>query len=228
MFEIAGQLNRGAALIADLDERRRIAELDLAAAKRAKASGAYTSAVGYLTCASELLPADAWESRYALARDICFERASCNLLGASFGAAEPLIVEMRERCTSNVDRSRAYRLHIELAVLKWRISARRRAGAGLLRLFGIKMSPHPQAEEVEAAYALVWEKLGERSIQSLIDLPGARMTSSGPRWPSWGSCSRSSSSPMRGCCRCICVTWWRSRSIGASPLPPRTRSAGSA
>ena len=172
-FEIAGQLNRGAALIDDSAERLRLAELNLAAGKRAKASAAYALALGYMTSAAELLPADAWESRYALAREVCFERASCHMMIADFDAAEALILELRDRGTSNADKSRGYRLHIELAVLKAEYPLAVERSLECLRLFDIEMSAHPSREEVEAAFALVEAKLGGRSIESLIDLPRA-------------------------------------------------------
>ena len=48
IFEIVNQLNRGAALITSRDEREQLAELNLIAGKRAKASTAYASALTYL------------------------------------------------------------------------------------------------------------------------------------------------------------------------------------
>ena len=48
IFEIVNQLNRGAALIAEQEERDQLAELNLIAGKRAKASAAYASALTYL------------------------------------------------------------------------------------------------------------------------------------------------------------------------------------
>jgi len=48
IFEVVNQLNRGADLIDSPEERVRVAELNLIAAKRAKTSTAYTSAQTYL------------------------------------------------------------------------------------------------------------------------------------------------------------------------------------
>src|ERR1700745_3229791 len=57
IFEIVNHLNRGAALITARDEREQLAELNLIAGKRAKASTAYASALNYLVAGAALL----WE-----------------------------------------------------------------------------------------------------------------------------------------------------------------------
>ena len=49
IFEIVNQLNRGTTLIAGQEERERLAEFNLIAGKRAKASTAYASARTYLS-----------------------------------------------------------------------------------------------------------------------------------------------------------------------------------
>src|ERR1700752_1363412 len=49
IFEIVNQLNRGAALITSPDEREQLAEFNLLAVQRAKATTAYASALTYLT-----------------------------------------------------------------------------------------------------------------------------------------------------------------------------------
>ena len=48
IFDIVNQLNRGAALIDQQEERDQLAELNLIAGKRAKTSTAYASALTYL------------------------------------------------------------------------------------------------------------------------------------------------------------------------------------
>jgi len=58
IFEIVNQLNRGATLIGSQDEREQLAELNLLAGKRAKASTAYASAFNYLAAGAELLTAE--------------------------------------------------------------------------------------------------------------------------------------------------------------------------
>ena len=67
IFEIVDQLNRGVALITEPDEREQLAELNLIAGQRAKASAAYASALAYLTAGAALLAEDCWERRHELA-----------------------------------------------------------------------------------------------------------------------------------------------------------------
>src|SRR6202158_5396264 len=67
IFEIVNQLNRGAALITSRDEREQLAEFNLLAGRRAKASAAYASALTYLPARAALLPEDMWERRHGLA-----------------------------------------------------------------------------------------------------------------------------------------------------------------
>ena len=55
LFDIANQLNRGAALLIDRDEKARVATIDLRAGRKAKASAAYASARTYFAAGMELL-----------------------------------------------------------------------------------------------------------------------------------------------------------------------------
>src|SRR6267142_3061211 len=80
IFEIVNQLNRGAALITSRDEREELAELNLIAGKRAKASTAYTSALTYLLAGAALLPEDSWERRRELTFALELHWAECEFL----------------------------------------------------------------------------------------------------------------------------------------------------
>jgi predicted ATPase len=55
IFDIVNQLNRGIALISDRNEKQRVAELNLRAGKKAKASTAYAAACAYLSIGTALL-----------------------------------------------------------------------------------------------------------------------------------------------------------------------------
>src|ERR1700678_3607717 len=91
IFDIVSQLNRGAALITSPTERLQLAELDLVAGKRAKASSAYASALNYLAAGEVLLSPDAWEHHYELIFELELHRSECEILTGGTAAEERLL-----------------------------------------------------------------------------------------------------------------------------------------
>jgi hypothetical protein len=75
IFNIVNQLNSGRALISDLQEKERVAELNLRAGRKAKASAAYASACVYLSTGMGLVGSNGWERRYELAFGLRLKRA---------------------------------------------------------------------------------------------------------------------------------------------------------
>ncbi len=171
IFEIVNQLNRGMDLIADNEERRQLAEFNLIAGRRAKASGAYASACNYLQYGMQFIGSEGWSRNYQLTFGLWLDRAECECLRGNFEESERLIGEILERGTSKVDKAAAYQLSVNLHVMKSENPKAVEIALEGLRLFGIEMSPHPSAEDVDAEYQKVWIALGERSVESLIDLP---------------------------------------------------------
>src|SRR2546426_1234264 len=94
IFELVNQLNRGAALITEQEEREGLAELNLIAGTRAKNSTAYASALTYLLAGAALLAEDCWERQHALAFSLEFHRAECEFLTGALAAAEERLARL--------------------------------------------------------------------------------------------------------------------------------------
>jgi PAS domain S-box-containing protein len=171
IFEIVNQLNRGAALLIDRNEKTQVATLDLRAGRKAKAAAAYASANVYLAAGMALLDEGDWRSQYDLMFSLWLERADCEFLSSNFDEAERLISELLARSTSKVDQAAVYRVKVDLHVVKSENAQAVNSALECLRLLGIEMSAHPTREQVHAEYEKVWKNLDERSIESLIDLP---------------------------------------------------------
>src|SRR5207302_164398 len=165
------QLNRGAILLSDPHEKERVAELNLRAGRKAKASTAYASACRYLAAGMDLLGGPAWERHDGLAFDLWLERAECEYLTGQFATTAGLIAELLERAASNIDQAAAYRLKILLHIMRAEYRQAVDSGLECLRLFGIAMPAHPTHEEMQVEYEKIWQNLGEHSVESLIDLP---------------------------------------------------------
>src|SRR5205085_5479840 len=114
IFETVSQLNRGAALITSQHEREQLAELNLLAGKRAKASTAYTSALTNLAAGTALLAEDSWERRHELTFALELNRAECEFLTGVLPAAEQRLTALSARAATTVERASVACLQADL------------------------------------------------------------------------------------------------------------------
>jgi PAS domain S-box-containing protein len=170
IFEIVNQLNRAAALITSRDERDQLAELNLAAGKRAKASSAYVSALSYLVAGSVILP-DGWERRPELMFALELRRAECEFLTGELAAAEERSMMLLSRATTTIDQATVASLRIDLYTTLDRMDRAVDVCLAYLRHLGIDWSVHPTQEEARQEYERMWSLLRGRGIEELIDLP---------------------------------------------------------
>jgi PAS domain S-box-containing protein len=171
VFEIVNQLNRGAALIASRDEREQLAELNLLAGQRAKASAAYASALTYFTAGAALLPEDSWERRHELSFALELQRGECEFLTGALAEAEPRLAALSNRATNTVERATVACLRADLYTTLDQSSRAIAVGLDYLRHLGIDWSPHPTEEAARHEYERIWSQLGKRMIEDLIELP---------------------------------------------------------
>src|ERR1700692_1474738 len=97
IFEIVNQLNRGVPLVTSDAERLQIAELNLIAARRARASTAYKSALVHLAAGEALLSEEHWETHHDLRFPLALHRAECEFLTGEFLAADERLSRLRLR-----------------------------------------------------------------------------------------------------------------------------------
>jgi PAS domain S-box-containing protein len=171
IFEIVNQLNRGAHLVSTLEERERIADLNLTAGRRAKASTAYDSALKYLRAGSALLTEETWARDYELVFAIEYLMAECELLTAQMGAAEDRLRQLSQRARSRHDFCIATRLRLTLYTALDRCDRAVDVFLDWLARDGTVWSNHPTRDDVMREYERIWTLLGEKPIEDLIDLP---------------------------------------------------------
>ena len=171
IFEIVGQLNRGAALISGQEERDQLAELNLIAGKRAKASTAYASALAYLNAGAALLAGNSWERQHELIFALELNRAGCEFLTGELSVADERLATLSNRATTTVEHASVACLHMDVCTTLDRSDRAVAVCLDYLRNIGIEWSPHPKEEEVRSEYQRIWSLLGSRRIEDLIDLP---------------------------------------------------------
>ena len=167
IFEIVNQLNRGAALITQQEEREQLAELNLIAGKRAKASTAYASALTYLIAGAALLAEDCWERRHELIFALELNRAECEFLTGQLSVAEERLAALSNRATTTVEQAIVACLHMDVCTTLDQSDRAVAVCLDYLRHVGIEWSPHPTEEEVRREYERIWSLLGSRTIEEL-------------------------------------------------------------
>jgi len=171
IFEIVNQLDRGTALIDSLEERERVAELNLIAARRSKTSTAYAAAINYLITARALLTEESWERQYALTFALEFQRAECEFLIGDFAAAEERLSVLSRHVANLVDDAAVTRLQTELYTTLDRSDRAVEVTLQYLRRVGVDWSTHPTKDQARQEYERIWRHLGSQPIEMLVDLP---------------------------------------------------------
>ncbi len=171
IFEIVSQFNRGAQLIATENERFLLAELNLVAGNRAKASTAYASALQYFIAGEALLANDFWEGCHDLVFQLELHRAECEFLTGELAVAEKSLTMLSSRTASTVERAAVECLRIDLFTVLEQPDRAVAACLDYLRHMGLEWPVHPTEEQARSEYDRIWSKLGSREIEQVFDLP---------------------------------------------------------
>ena len=171
IFELVNQFDRALELLTSREERQRVAELNLAAARRAKSSSAYASALTYLTVGAELLGDRGWDTRRDLTFALELERAGCEFLLGEVAAADDRLTELANYAANPVERAGVACLHMDVCMTSDQMARAVEVALECLRHAGVHWSSHPTEQEARAEYQRTWSLIGGRDIDELIALP---------------------------------------------------------
>jgi histidine kinase len=171
LFEICNHLDAGAELVKDEAERRALAELNLLAGRKAKASTAYDAALTYLSAGAELLGEAGWQAQHALAFALHLELAQCEYLITRFAEADRRFERLLSEARTDGDRVSVHTTRV-LQFLHTRQYERAvETGVVALRLLGIRLSANPGPRELISEMVQVRWKLRGQKIAALLDRP---------------------------------------------------------
>jgi len=108
IFTIVNHLNIGIDLIENLQEKLKLAELNLIAEQHARRSGAYKFAQDYMQKSLFLLPSDCWQQHYDLTLSIFNEAIQVSYLCGNFQEVESLVKTLLEYSPNILDQRVAY------------------------------------------------------------------------------------------------------------------------
>ncbi|NJR64392.1 MAG: serine/threonine protein kinase, partial [Leptolyngbyaceae cyanobacterium CRU_2_3] len=171
IFEIVNQLNMGVELIFQPAERQELAQLNLLAGQKARASTAYESATEYLEVGMTLLPAESWQQHYSLTLGLYETAAEVAYLNGRFEKMEKLADTVLLQSPRLLDKIKTYEVKIQAYASQNKPLESVLTALQIFQFLGVRFSQKPGSLKI--LQTLIGTKLtllGKR-IETLSDLP---------------------------------------------------------
>ncbi|MEH2374445.1 trifunctional serine/threonine-protein kinase/ATP-binding protein/sensor histidine kinase [Nostoc sp.] len=174
IFDIVNQLNEGIDIITQQSQRYELAQLNLIAGKKAKASTAYRAAVKYFTLGRELLIEESWHTNYKLTFELHQNSAECEYFTGNFDKAETLFNLALNHSQDKFEIANIYGIQMHLKMTQGEnIEAGLEAGLKGLSIMGmhLPMTSEEQQAAIETELQELQAKLQTVCTADLFDLP---------------------------------------------------------
>lgn len=171
IFHVVNQLNHGLDLVIGAKEKGEVANLYLAAGRKAKEGAAYLLATNYFNSAITLLPESCWEDNYDLVFGLYKEKMECSFLSRNFDEARRLFDFLLERTQSALDKATLLNFMMIMLAGSGQHHEVVEMGGGALKLLGQNFPLKVRKHEVTAKFLWLRIKLSQRRVHSLADLP---------------------------------------------------------
>ncbi len=178
IFTIVDRINIGISdpfilnnIIVDREERDKIANLNLIAGKKAKAAGAGSAAVKYLTVGRELLADSSWIEQYELTLNIYVETVEAAYLTDEFQLAEKLADCVIEKAKTLPEKLKVYEVKIQLLAAQSREREAIAIALQVLERVGFRFPEVPKPSDIRREIERTAINLEGKNIEELINLP---------------------------------------------------------
>jgi predicted ATPase/signal transduction histidine kinase/DNA-binding NarL/FixJ family response regulator len=171
IFDLVNHLNYGTDLLTLESEKKQLAELNLIAGQKAKASTAYESAVKYLNVGLKLLPVESWESHYDLTLALHTEAAEAAFLIGDWEEMQRF-AEIVQNCAKTLlDIVKVYEIQIKAYMGQNKLLEALNIGLQVLKQLGVEFPDAPNPSDIGQALGETAAILSGRRTEELIDLP---------------------------------------------------------
>ncbi|HAX76587.1 MAG TPA: PAS sensor protein [Cyanobacteria bacterium UBA11372] len=155
IFKIVDHFNLGVELVTEVEERHKIAELNLISGKKAKAATAYESAVIYLSLGREILAENSWETEYELTLNLYVEAVESEYLNTNYSQAKILSNLVLKQAKKVIEKVQVYEIIILLYSAQNQLQPAIETGLEALEMLGVSLSlSQPQTLSMEELYNL--------------------------------------------------------------------------
>ena len=171
LFDIVNHLNVGESLIAQPSKRTELAQLNLAAGRKAKLATAYSAAIAYCTTGIKLLARDCWREHYELTLALHESKAEVAYLTGEFAQMDAIASVTLKSAETLLDKIPTYDTQIQAYVAQNRITESIQVALNTLKQLGIKLPPNPTTVELLLGLAKTTLILGRKKTSDLLNLP---------------------------------------------------------
>lgn len=171
IFELTNQLNRGISLISAQAEKDALAQLNLSACRRAKAAIAYQAGLDYAKIGLQLLGEHAWLSQYDMALSFHNLAAELAAFCGDFASMEDSFSAVIQHTQRPLEQANVYRIKTLSQTSRNQLSEAIATATESLKTFGILLPESPTHQDIQQAMGKVNELIGDRSVETLINLP---------------------------------------------------------
>jgi len=140
VFDIVNQLNIGVEFITDQEEKYKLAQLNLMAARKAKAASAYEAAVMQLRVGLKLLAENSWESNYDLTLALYVEAVEAEYLTTNYERSATLAEVVLQQASTLLERVKVYELQIQFYIAQNQMLKALDTGLQVLDMLGVSLS----------------------------------------------------------------------------------------
>jgi PAS domain S-box-containing protein len=171
IFEIVNQLNSAKELLSQLEEQEELAQLNLQAGKKAKASVAFQSAYHYFQVGLSLLSENSWQYCYKLALELHQEAAEVAYLNNNFDVADRLVAIVLEQARTTLDTAKIYEFQIRAYNSSGQLLTAIKLGREILERLGITFPENVEQSDINRALAETQLAWSGQKTSDLVNLP---------------------------------------------------------
>ncbi|HEY9850991.1 MAG TPA: AAA family ATPase [Leptolyngbyaceae cyanobacterium] len=140
IFDIVNQLNVGVEFITEPAEKYQLAQLNLMAARKAKAAAAYESAVTQLRIGLKLLAENSWQTNYDLTLGLHIEAVEAEYLNTNYESSAKLAEIVLQKTNTLLEKVKVYELQIQFYMAQNQMLKAIDTGLQVLDMLGISLS----------------------------------------------------------------------------------------
>ncbi|MCP4134720.1 MAG: AAA family ATPase [bacterium] len=174
ILTIVDQLNAGRMLIGSEEEKAALAELNLRAGNKAKASAAYKSALVYFQTGITLVQNERGSSRqdqYSLILSLYTESAEAAYLNSDYEAMERFSTEVLDRAQSLADTVKIYETGMRACMAQNKLVEAKNIGINALKQYGIGFPKNPGMVHIVFGLIKLNAALIGKNSETLLSLP---------------------------------------------------------